>query len=278
MPSGGQEGVRRGGVEIGSAEIGARAVVDEGVAGLFPVRALGEVGIVGDQPIFARLVRLYRRLADDLDYVGEQGILDDAVHRFGDIVDADEGELFEDGVAFARGDALIPRVRLVHAVDSPFGIAELVEDIVGLVTLGGVDEDIGVGCHPDSVAEHHGVERRGDVGDGDIREALESGGRGAFHDSLLIALRVRVFGGVVEGVAAVLEHIRAVCRGRVLVEHDIRGVLESDRVEGVAELAYLSVFEGAEDLCAVVRDVDDLAEFQRSDLVRDIVERPLCPR
>ena len=180
-----------GELALGGGEIGnvghivlAAAVIDEGVVRRFIARGLGVGGVRLEEPAAGRGIRSCRNgVFRHLDDVGEQGVLDDAVHGFGDVVYLDIRKLFEDGVALAFmgalviGDVLLCRFRLL--VDHALRIAErFVEHVVGLAVRQFVLVHGREGVHIDAqcVAQHHVGEGGGDVGYGHARKPLQRGG------------------------------------------------------------------------------------------------------
>ena len=287
----------------------AAAVVDESVV----LAVLRVVGVRFKEPLIVLGRGLIAVVCRDgvfrhLDDVGEQGVLDDAVHGGGDVVDLDIRKLFEDGVALAfMGAFVVGDGRGIFIVDHALGIAELFfEHIVGLAGLRIAHGREGVHIDIEGVAEHHAGERLRDVGDGGARKALESHGSVSVAHGAVVALDVlaRVNGGVVEGEVAEIflsvhhrfaaygavvrdKYVRAVVRLLVLAHHDFGGVSESDGVEGVAHLVDGGVLESLQDLRAVLVDVQHLAEFERGEgvrrardggdgLSRDDLRRGLC--
>ena len=223
----------------------------------------------------------------DFDDVGEEGAFDYAVHRPRDVVDFDEGELFEDGVALALEGALEEHGAFFvvdgAVVNHALGIAVIgVEHIVGLAGDERCRFTEGVGLDVEGVREHHFGEGGGDVGDGDACKPLERDG-GIGHAVLLDsveALERGVVGvcGVEESVVAAApvcaahEHIRAVAVRGVGVAHDVRRLVEREGIDCLGELVDLRVLEGLQNFGAVLVDVEHFAEGEHGDLVGDIVE------
>ena len=238
----------------------------------------GKVGIVTDNPArFAAFVILYGRVAEYVDDVRQQGVADNAVHCGGDFVDCDIGELFEHGVAVALWRALedVEVGVLGGGVGDALGIAvRRVEHIIGVALDGFGDCGVGVGVDGECVGKYHFRECCRYVGNCDACKPLKRGGSRPFDGDFVVTLHSLVSGTgrIVECVITVDCHIRAVCGGCVFVENNIRGVGEHYGIEGVAEVVDCGVLESAEYFGAVVGDFQHLAEFERSDFVRDIVE------
>ena len=160
----------------------AAAVVHKGVIFRVITLADGEVGIVGEQPAAGALRNFGGSVFRHLDDVGEQGVFDDAVHSFGDVVDLDIRKLFEDGVALAFTGALVvcdgdARLCRFFIIDHALRVTEcFVEHVVGLAGLRLAHGCEGVHIDAQRVAQHHVGERGGDVGDSHARKPLQCGG------------------------------------------------------------------------------------------------------